>query len=407
MLNAFLSSILRTPRPHQGPFEEVVLRAQEQEAEELRGELDDLQMRFDLVLHASGEGLWDMKVPTDGATDANNPFFWSAEFRRLLGYRDERDFPNVLASWSDLLHPEDKPKTLKAFAAHLGDRTGRTPYDVTYRLRCKDGAYRWFRARGETLRTSDGTPLRVAGTLVSIEDALTIERDLEVTRTRFELSREIVNDGVWDLAVVAGDPVNPGNEFWWSPQFRRLLGFVEESEFPNVVESWASRLHPEDKDAAMTAFLQHLGDKTGATPYDVEYRLRCKDGQYRWFRARGQTKRAADGTPLRAVGALADIQAEKDRDEAERQSVKYNAQLEASLKDIGEIVAAIQRIAQQTDLIALNASVEASRAGEAGRGFSVIAGEIRTLSRLTSEATVDVTKIRRNLETGRQELLKG
>jgi len=156
----------------------------------------------------------------------------------------------------------------------------------------------------------------------------------------------------------------------------------------------------------MTPFIQHLGDKTGKTPYDVEYRLRCKDGQYRWFRARGRTKRAADGTALRAVGALADIQAEKDRDEAELQRVKYSAQLERSLKDIGEIVAAIQRIAKQTDLIALNASVEASRAGEAGRGFSVIAGEIRTLSRLTSEATIDVTNIRRNLELGRQDLLK-
>lgn len=406
MLNTLLSSIWKTPRPNSEPLVAESLCAAEQEADALRSELDDLQMRFDLVLETSGEGLWDMKVPAEGSTDADNPFYWSAEFRRLIGYRDERDFPNVLASWANLLHPEDKSVTLKAFGAHLGDRSGRTPYDVTYRLRCKDGVYRWFRARGETLRAADGTPLRVAGTLVSIEEARNLERDLEVTRTRFELSREIVNDGVWDLAVIAGDPVNPKNEFWWSPQFRRLLGFVEESEFPNVVDSWASRLHPEDKDATMSAFLQHLGDKTGATPYDVEYRLRCKDGQYRWFRARGQTKRAADGTALRAVGALADIQAEKDRDEAQRQRVKYNAQLEASLKDIGEIVAAIQRIAQQTDLIALNASVEASRAGEAGRGFSVIAGEIRTLSRLTSEATVDVTKIRRNLETGRQELLK-
>lgn len=406
MLKNLLLPFRQKALPEPSTHADAGLATMEKVADELRCELDDLQIRFDLVLHASGEGLWDMKVPDDGATDAANPFFWSAEFRRLLGYREERDFPNVLASWSGLLHPEDKQRTLKAFGAHMSDRSGHTPYDVTYRLRCKDNAYRWFRARGETLRSFDGTPLRVAGTLVSIEEALTLERDLEVTRTRFELSREIVNDGVWDLAVVAGDPVNPKNVFWWSPQFRRLLGFSEESEFPNVVDSWASRLHPEDKDATMTAFLRHLNDKTGATPYDVSYRLRCKNEHYRWFRARGQTKRAADGTALRAVGALADIQAEKDRDAAEKQRVKYNSQLEASLKDIGEIVGAIQRIAQQTDLIALNAAVEASRAGEAGRGFSVIAGEIRTLSRLTSEATVDVTKIRKNLETGRRELLR-
>lgn len=372
----------------------------------LQAEIEGLQMRFDLIRRASGEGLWDMEVPAEDAAGAGNPFFWSAQFRRLLGYQDERDFPDVLASWSDLLHPEDKQRTLQAFAAHMGDRSGRTPYDVTYRLRCRDGVHRWFRARGETLRSADGTPLRVAGTLIPIDEDLKLQRELDVTHTRFELSREIVNDGVWDLAVVAGDPVNPRNAFWWSPQFRRLLGFTDEAEFPNVLDSWASRLHPDDKDRTMTAFLQHLNDRTGRTPYDVSYRLRCKNDRYRWFRARGQTKRAADGTALRAVGALADIQAERDREEAERQRLKYNAQLESSLKDIGDIVGTIQRIAQQTNLIAINAAVEAARAGEAGRGFSVIAGEIRALSKRTSDATTDATHIRQKLEDGRRELIE-
>jgi len=371
----------------------------------LQAEIQGLQMRFDLIRRVSGEGLWDMEVPADDAAGAGNPFCWSAQFRRLLGYQDERDFPDVLSSWADLLHPEDKQRTLQAFAAHMQDRSGRTPYDVTYRLRCKDGVCRWFRARGETLRAADGTPLRVAGTLIPIDEDLKLQQALDVTHTRFELSREIVNDGVWDLAVVAGDPVNPRNAFWWSPQFRRLLGFADEAEFPNVLDSWASRLHPEDKDRTMTAFVQHLTDKTGRTPYDVCYRLRCKDDRYRWFRARGQTQRAADGTALRAVGALADIQAERDREEAERQRVRYNVQLESSLKDIGDIVGTIQRIAQQTNLIAINAAVEAARAGEAGRGFSVIASEIRALSKRTSDATTDATHIRQKLEDGRRELI--
>jgi PAS domain S-box-containing protein len=369
-----------------------------------QAEIDGLQRRFDLVRRASGEGLWDMEVPADDAAGAGNPFCWSAQFRRLLGYRDERDFPDLLSSWSNLLHPEDRQRTLDAFSAHMADRSGRTPYDLSYRLRCKDGVYRWFRARGETLRAADGTPLRVAGTLAPIDDALKLQQALDVTHTRFELSREIVNDGVWDLAVVAGDPVNPRNAFWWSPQFRRLLGFESEAEFPDVLDSWASRLHPEDKERTMTAFVQHLNDKSGRTPYDVRYRLRCRDGAYRWFRARGQTRRAADGTPLRAVGALADIQGEQDREEAERHRLRYNAQLESSLKDIGDIVGAIQLIAQQTSLIAVNAAVEAARAGDAGRGFAVIAGEIRTLSQRTSEATTDVMHIRQKLEDGRREL---
>ncbi|RZI80379.1 MAG: PAS domain-containing protein [Rubrivivax sp.] len=374
--------------------------------EALQAETEGMQRRFELIRQACSEGLWDMEVPAANATGVDNPFFWSAQFRRLLGFHDERDFPNVLASWSNLLHFEDKQKTLDAFAAHMGDRSGRTPYDVTYRLRCKDGVYRWFRARGQTLRAQDGTPLRVAGTLIPIDEDIKLQQNLETTNTRFELSREIVNDGVWDLAVVAGDPINPKNAFWWSDQFRRLLGFSDEAEFPNVLDSWASRLHPEDKDATLTAFANHLNDKTGQTGYDVSYRLRCKNEQYRWFRARGATKRAPDGTALQAVGALADIQAEKDREAAEKTSANYNAQLESSLKDIGEIVGTIQRIAQQTNLIALNAAVEAARAGEAGRGFSVIAGEIRSLSKRTSEATGDVTRIQKSLQEGQGQLAR-
>ena len=380
------------------------LAAQRAQIDALQAEVHGLLQRFDLIRRASGEGLWDMEVPAANATGASNPFHWSAQFRRLLGYRDAQDFPDVLASWSNLLHPEDKQKTLDAFGAHMGDRSGRTPYDVTYRLRCKDGVYRWFRARGETLRSADGTPLRVAGTLIPMDEVLSRQRDLEITSTRFELSREMVNDGVWDLAVVAGDPVNPKNAFWWSPQFRKLLGFSDASDFPDVLDSWASRLHPDDKDATMAAFVAHLTDKSGRTGYDVNYRLRCKNEQYRWFRARGQTKRAADGTALQAVGALADIQAEKDRELAERKSQDYNAKLESSLGDIGDIVGTIQRIAQQTNLIALNAAVEAARAGESGRGFSVIAGEIRSLSKRTSEATGDVTRIQRGLEEGKKAL---
>ena len=120
------------------------------------------------VMHeALGSGMWGMEFDEEGKMTSVD---WSPEFRKMIGYTDESDFPNRLESWSDLLHPDDKERVLREFNDTISDYSGEKTYDVDYRLKVKSGEWRWFHAIGRLLRRDDGTPMSYVGMFVDIND---------------------------------------------------------------------------------------------------------------------------------------------------------------------------------------------------------------------------------------------
>ena len=403
---------------------ELRYEALEKENAELRKKLENSETELEAVNTSTHLGIWKCFYDEKGKQLG---CMYTDEFRRMLGY-NRQELTDTLDSLGAIIHPDDTEAAFGAYLAAEGDKTGNTRYDIEYRIRTKSGEYKWFHAAGECIRRPDGLPKEFIGTFSDIDEQKKRSEVMLHDNRRQTAVDKMMLEGSWSMDLTKYAIDDPNSPMVYSDQFKKILGFSpRSSEFPDIMQSWITRIHPDDVSGASEAMGKQLSDPTGSTVFDMEYRIKGKNGEYVWVRASSYVI-WENNVPVMAAGTILDISEEKEnrvrfreemeptieslrngiaeiaanvekatvqmQDVASRQeevSLAAN-EIEEAVTSSMEIIGSIQSIASQTNLLSLNASIEAARAGDAGRGFAVVATEVQSLSTSTKDTTEHISE---------------
>jgi two-component system, sensor histidine kinase and response regulator len=204
------------------------------------------------------------------------------------------DFSNNPYLWYHIIHEEDRPAVMAQISHIL---QGESPPPIEHRIVRRDGQLRWIRNTTIPHRDLQGKLVTYDGLINDITERKLAERALRESQERLELVIRGSNDGIWDWNITT-------NEAYFSPRWKSMLGY-EDHEIENRFSAWKELIHPDDRDLAQERIRSYFA---GEIPvYELEHRLRHKDGSYRWILARGVVLRDASGQPVRMAGSHMDL----------------------------------------------------------------------------------------------------
>lgn len=172
----------------------------------------------------------------------------------------------------------------------------------------------WVRFAAEPERDANGTIVAVVGIVQDITQRKWAQADLDARHERLETALVNSNVGLWDWNAAT-------NEVYFSPTAKQQLGYSGDESW-TTFQDWESRLHPEDRPAALTKVREYLAGESHE--YRSTFRLQCADGHYIWVLSTGRGTFTEDGTVWRLAGVHMDV---TEQIEVERALKRRNDEL--------------------------------------------------------------------------------
>ncbi len=205
------------------------------------------------------------------------------------------------------VHPDDLAMMKENYEQML--HTPGQQMRAEYRLRCKDGSWRWFESAATNLLHEPGVGAIVKN-FRDITERKGVEIALQKERERAELAQQAGHIGIfeWDLEQ---------NQGIWTPENAALYGVPIET-FEGIYENWSRSLHPDDRGMA-ESYMSELFEQK-ATRFSIEQRILLPDQSVRWMLTKGHIEYDAEQKPRRLIGVNIDI-TERKQIEEERMAI--------------------------------------------------------------------------------------
>lgn len=198
---------------------------------------DDRAESLQLLARHAAIGFFDLDLRANHVT-------YSPAWKKILGYVDA-ELPDSLDTWRELIHPDDSG----AAPDQVGKKAapGPRPFNVEFRMKHRLGHWVWIQCVGVQMISPAGELERVVGLHLDISERKELEEASLANDERLELLTATGPLGAFDLDFA-------NQSFWFSPAFRRLLGF-RDADFPDTVDSFGTILPPDEASAGVETWL--------------------------------------------------------------------------------------------------------------------------------------------------------